>query len=66
MKNANTTEIDSNTESPVVVEMPEHNTGDKGGSMRLGKRTTIFKTTNSILSKYSFIFVYIIKIHFII
>ncbi|XP_073984268.1 CTP synthase isoform X4 [Rhodnius prolixus] len=49
MKNANTTEIDSNTESPVVVEMPEHNTGDKGGSMRLGKRTTIFKTTNSIL-----------------
>uniref|UniRef100_A0A0V0G503 CTP synthase n=1 Tax=Triatoma dimidiata TaxID=72491 RepID=A0A0V0G503_TRIDM len=49
MKDANTTEIDSKTESPVVIEMPEHNTGDKGGSMRLGRRTTIFKTTNSIL-----------------
>lgn len=31
--------------------MPEHNPGQMGGTMRLGKRRTIFKTTNSILSK---------------
>ena len=34
-----------------VVEMPEHNPGDLGGTMRLGKRRTIFKSKNSILSK---------------
>ncbi|KAG1671499.1 CTP synthase 1-B [Nymphon striatum] len=32
-----------------VIEMPEHNTGIMGGTMRLGKRTTIFKTEKSIL-----------------
>lgn len=33
--------------------MPEHNTGSLGGTMRLGKRTTVFKETsiNSKLSK---------------
>ena len=31
--------------------MPEHNPGQMGGTMRLGKRRTIFKTNNSILSK---------------
>lgn len=31
--------------------MPEHNPGDMGGTMRLGKRKTVFKTQNSILSK---------------
>ncbi len=31
--------------------MPEHNPGQMGGTMRLGKRRTIFKTENSILSK---------------
>ncbi|KAK9496739.1 hypothetical protein O3M35_013028 [Rhynocoris fuscipes] len=51
MKEANTTEIDNKTESPVVIEMPEHNGGDMGGSMRLGRRTTIFKTSNSILKQ---------------
>ena len=32
--------------------MPEHNTGQMGGTMRLGKRKTLFKTESSILSKY--------------
>ena len=32
--------------------MPEHNPGDMGGTMRLGKRQTVFKTENSILSKF--------------
>uniref|UniRef100_A0A8C9FHN3 CTP synthase (glutamine hydrolyzing) n=1 Tax=Pavo cristatus TaxID=9049 RepID=A0A8C9FHN3_PAVCR len=31
--------------------MPEHNPGDMGGTMRLGKRRTVFKTQNSILRK---------------
>ena len=31
--------------------MPEHNQGQMGGTMRLGKRRTLFRTTNSILSK---------------
>lgn len=31
--------------------MPEHNTGNLGGTMRLGKRTTVFKTQDSVLKK---------------
>ncbi|CAL8100132.1 unnamed protein product [Orchesella dallaii] len=43
LKNANSTEMDSNTENPVVVDMPEHNPGKMGGTMRLGRRATVFK-----------------------
>lgn len=31
--------------------MPEHNPGNLGGTMRLGRRTTHFVTDDSILSK---------------
>ena len=31
--------------------MPEHHPGDMGGTMRLGKRKTIFKTKDCIISK---------------
>uniref|UniRef100_A0A452HDU3 CTP synthase (glutamine hydrolyzing) n=1 Tax=Gopherus agassizii TaxID=38772 RepID=A0A452HDU3_9SAUR len=31
--------------------MPEHNPGDMGGTMRLGKRRTVFKTEDSVLRK---------------
>lgn len=48
-KDANTTEIDPDTPYPVVIDMPEHNSGQMGGTMRLGKRTTIFHG-DSILS----------------
>ncbi|XP_072884453.1 CTP synthase 1-like isoform X2 [Hemitrygon akajei] len=48
---ANSTEFDPNTSYPVVIDMPEHNPGDMGGTMRLGKRTTMFKDKNSILRK---------------
>uniref|UniRef100_A0A8C7E5G7 CTP synthase n=1 Tax=Naja naja TaxID=35670 RepID=A0A8C7E5G7_NAJNA len=34
-----------------VIDMPEHNPGDMGGTMRLGKRKTIFKTEDSLLRK---------------
>lgn len=43
MENANSIEVDENTKFPVVIDMPEHNTGEMGGTMRLGKRTTVFK-----------------------
>lgn len=53
LKDANTTEIDANTENPLVIDMPEHHPGDMGGTMRLGKRTTIFKENqNSTISEY--------------
>jgi len=46
---ANSTELDPDTPHPVVIEMPEHNPGQLGGTMRLGKRKTIFgKQGNSI------------------
>ncbi|XP_016399837.1 CTP synthase 1-like [Sinocyclocheilus rhinocerous] len=51
-KDANSTEFDPETKHPVVIDMPEHNPGQMGGTMRLGKRRTIFKTKNSILSKH--------------
>jgi len=50
-KDANTTEIDPDTPYPVVIDMPEHNPGQMGGTMRLGKRTTIFHG-DSIISKF--------------
>uniref|UniRef100_A0AAX7U2M7 CTP synthase n=1 Tax=Astatotilapia calliptera TaxID=8154 RepID=A0AAX7U2M7_ASTCA len=48
---ANSTEFDPETKHPVVIDMPEHNPGQMGGTMRLGKRRTIFQTTNSTLRK---------------
>jgi CTP synthase len=32
-----------------VIDMPEHNSGQMGGTMRLGKRQTIFKSQNSVI-----------------
>lgn len=43
LENANTTEINPDTKEPLIIEMPEHCPENKGGTMRLGKRTTIFK-----------------------
>ena len=37
-----------------IVEMPEHNPGDLGGTMRLGKRKTNFVSKDSILRKLDF------------
>lgn len=51
LETANTTEINPNTNSPVVIDMPEHTQGMMGGTMRLGKRQTRFYNNNSILSK---------------
>uniref|UniRef100_A0A5K4F3N0 CTP synthase n=1 Tax=Schistosoma mansoni TaxID=6183 RepID=A0A5K4F3N0_SCHMA len=40
-KDANSTEFDPNTTHPVIIEMPEHNPGIMGGTMRLGRRRTL-------------------------
>uniref|UniRef100_A0AAY4BQP5 CTP synthase n=1 Tax=Denticeps clupeoides TaxID=299321 RepID=A0AAY4BQP5_9TELE len=50
-KDANSTEFEPETTHPVVIDMPEHNPGQMGGTMRLGKRRTIFKTKNSVLRR---------------
>uniref|UniRef100_A0A452DPJ5 CTP synthase n=1 Tax=Capra hircus TaxID=9925 RepID=A0A452DPJ5_CAPHI len=48
---ADSTEFEPNAHVPVVIDMPEHNPGNLGGTMRLGIRRTVFKTENSILRK---------------
>ncbi|XP_072404088.1 CTP synthase 1b isoform X4 [Chiloscyllium punctatum] len=48
---ANSTEFNPNTKYPVVIDMPEHNPGEMGGTMRLGKRKTILKEKNSVLRR---------------
>ncbi|CAF4050258.1 unnamed protein product [Rotaria sp. Silwood2] len=49
-KDANSSEFDK-CEHQVVVEMPEHNPGVMGGTMRLGRRTTNFVTDDSVVKK---------------
>ncbi|XP_055471758.1 CTP synthase 2 isoform X2 [Psammomys obesus] len=51
LKDANSTEFDPDTPVPLIIDMPEHNPGNMGGTMRLGLRRTIFTTENSILRK---------------
>ena len=35
-----------------VIDMPEHNPGQMGGTMRLGLRKTLFRTNHSLMSKF--------------
>uniref|UniRef100_A0A671WRY3 CTP synthase n=1 Tax=Sparus aurata TaxID=8175 RepID=A0A671WRY3_SPAAU len=51
-EDANSTEFNPESEHPVVIDMPEHNPGQMGGTMRLGKRQTIFRSIPSVLSMY--------------
>ena len=51
-EDAQSSEFMPETSRPVVVDMPEHNSGQMGGTMRLGKRTTVFKSNDSILSEF--------------
>ncbi|KAL6109778.1 ctps1 [Pungitius sinensis] len=50
-EDANSTEFNPESTHPVVIDMPEHNPGEMGGTMRLGKRRTIFKSSTSVLRK---------------
>ncbi|XP_050293035.1 CTP synthase [Anthonomus grandis grandis] len=45
LEGANSTEVNEETKYPLVIDMPEHNQGNMGGTMRLGKRTTVFKSS---------------------
>lgn len=49
LQDANSTEV-GDCEHELVIDMPEHNPGEMGGTMRLGKRTTLFKEGKSIIS----------------
>ncbi|XP_053396420.1 CTP synthase 2-like [Mercenaria mercenaria] len=51
MADANSTENVPDTKNPVVIDMPEHNTGQMGGTMRLGLRKTLFKTDASLMKR---------------
>ena len=51
LEDANTTEINAKTTNPVVIDMPEHNDGNMGGTMRLGRRASIFCKTDSHIFK---------------
>ncbi|KAM9309040.1 CTP synthase 1-like isoform 1-T1 [Pholidichthys leucotaenia] len=50
-EDANSTEFNPESKHPVVIDMPEHNPGQMGGTMRLGKRRTIFTSSTSVLKK---------------
>ncbi|CAG9857784.1 unnamed protein product [Phyllotreta striolata] len=43
LNGAHSIEVDEDTAHPVVIDMPEHNPGQLGGTMRLGRRTTVFR-----------------------
>ena len=42
---ANSEEFDNTTTHRVVASMPEHNVEQKGGTMRLGERISVFRDT---------------------
>ena len=48
---ANTSEIDPKTPDPVVINMPEVSLSQLGGTMRLGKRNTVFVVEGSVVQK---------------
>ncbi|XP_041462371.1 CTP synthase 1-like [Lytechinus variegatus] len=48
-EDAHSEEFDPKSKHTVVIEMPEHNTGQMGGTMRLGLRKTLFKTDNCVM-----------------
>uniref|UniRef100_A0A182VTT6 CTP synthase n=1 Tax=Anopheles minimus TaxID=112268 RepID=A0A182VTT6_9DIPT len=53
LEDAHSTECDDKTPNALVIDMPEHHTGILGGTMRLGKRTTIFRGDSKIRQLYN-------------
>lgn len=51
LEDANSIEFDQDCKHPVVIDMPEHNQGEMGGTMRLGKRPTRFVNPSSTLKQ---------------
>lgn len=52
LKDANSTEFDSNTTNPIVINMPEISKDKMGGTMRLGKRKSFFKVDCKVKELY--------------
>lgn len=52
---ADSTESTPDTANPVVIDMPEHNPGDLGGTMRLGRRVTMLENYDRFSNYYSII-----------
>lgn len=52
LEDANSTEVNPDTKNPLVIDMPEHHPGQMGGTMRLGRRTTLFKGDSTIRKLY--------------
>ncbi len=42
LNNAHSTEFNADTEHPVIINMPDHSNPKLGGTMRLGRKATIF------------------------
>lgn len=51
---AHSTEFNPDTKKSVVIDMPEHNQGQMGGTMRLGRRQTIFNNKDSVICMYMY------------
>lgn len=49
LQDANSMEFTPDTSNPLIIDMPEHHNGEMGGTMRLGKRTTIFSDKTSTI-----------------
>lgn len=49
LKDANSIEFDPKTLNPIIIDMPEHNMGRMGATMRLGLKKTTFVVKTSIL-----------------
>lgn len=47
LEDANSQEFSETTQHPVVVSMPEHDVEQKGGTMRLGERVSVFRDTEA-------------------
>ena len=52
-KDAHSSEFNPDSKKTVVIDMPEHNQGQMGGTMRLGRRKTIFNSKDSVLCKFT-------------
>lgn len=58
-KDANSTEMDPECKHPVISDMPGHTNIDMGGTMRLGRQTTVFSKEHmdySVVRKWLLVF----------
>ncbi|XP_037090024.1 CTP synthase 1-A-like isoform X2 [Pollicipes pollicipes] len=51
LPDAQSTEFVKDATTPLIIDMPEHNPGQMGGTMRLGRRATTFRGQPSVLQQ---------------